>query len=239
MKDHRKILIMLQFWEGDKKQMMRVARFLADIETKMSEEADILFMSRYDCEQDPATVQYVSRKFGVHTARCRRQAEGWPYGCNELFWGSMDWVFEQREAKHISDYKALLLHEADALPTVPGWLKILSDQWDAADTKVLGAFQSQPGPHINGNALYSGEHEFLRRVSRGIGGCSPHGGYDYLLYPEWVRQGCKNSKRMRSFWQTPTLPYEHYEKLVSDGVVFLHGVKDDSVMDCFKRKFMA
>ena len=62
-----KILLALQFWKGDKDQAMRVARLIADLEPRHTDFADFLFVSRFDCEQDLATVEYVSQKFNVHT----------------------------------------------------------------------------------------------------------------------------------------------------------------------------
>ena len=64
---NNRILLALQFWEGDKKPAMEVARLIADLESKHSDIADILFVSRFDCQQDPKTVEYVSRKFNCYT----------------------------------------------------------------------------------------------------------------------------------------------------------------------------
>jgi hypothetical protein len=236
MNDPRKILIAFQFWNGDRKQMMKVARFLADIEPGMSQYADVLFMSRFDSTQDLDTVRYVSQKFHVHYAKSRRTGVGWPGGCNDLFFGTMDWLFEQSTANKIPDYKAMLIFESDACPLVPDWLKKLSSAWDKANVKVLGSLQTDL-VHINGNALYSTDRKFLHRVSRQISGCSPHGGYDFLLHKEWVNQGCANCPLMRSWWRHPGMTKEIYDDLVKKGVVFLHGVKDDSAMEQFLKRF--
>jgi hypothetical protein len=217
--------------------MMKVARFLASIQPTMSEEADILFMSRFDCTQDMETIQKVSHKFHVHHARCRRQGEGWPFGCNELFFGTMDWLYEQKEAELIPDYKAMLIMESDACPLVPDWISKLSAHWDAMNVKVLGALQPPPLVHINGNALYSGDMGFLKRVSREISGCTPHGGYDFVLHKEWVNLGCADSPLMRSWWRCPAMTRQVFDHLSAQGVVFLHGVKGDSVMERFLEKF--
>ncbi len=234
--DPRKILIAFQFWDGDKAQMMKVARFVADIEPAMQERADILFVCRNDSSQDMEVVKHVSGKFHVHHAKSRRGEVGWPGGCNGLFFGTMDWIYEMKEAGRIPDYKAVLIMESDAAPLVPDWIAKLSEAWDAARVNVFGALQ-EGLVHINGNALYSGDMKFLKRVSREIGGCSPSGGYDYLLHPEWVRQGCADCKLMRSWWRCPGLDDATYDQLVRDGVVFLHGVKNDSVMEQFLRRF--
>ncbi len=234
--DHRKILIAFQFWDGDKAQMMKVARFVANVEPAMCELADIAFICRNDSSQDKETVKYVSNKFHVHTVKSLRAETGWPGGCNGLFFGTLDWVFSHKFAKRIPDYKAILIMESDAAPLVPDWIAKLSAAWDAADVKVLGALQTQL-VHINGNALYSGDMKFLKRVAREIAGCSPQGGYDYLLHPEWVRQGCTDCSLMKSWWHHPGLDQPTYDALVESGVVFLHGIKNDSVMEQYLRRF--
>lgn len=217
--------------------MMKVARFIANIEPTMSEQADVLFMARFDCSQDFDTIQKVSNKFNVHHKICRRQGEGWPFGCNELFFGTMDWIYEQREAEFIPDYKAILIMESDAGPLVPDWIAKLSAGWDEAKVCVLGALQPEPLVHINGNALYSGDLKFLKRVSREISGCTPHGGYDYVLHKEWTRLGCADSPLMRSWWRCPAMTREIFDDLSAKGVVFLHGVKGDSLMERYLEKF--
>lgn len=237
LKDSRKILIAFQFWDGDKKQMMKVARFLSNVEPGISERADVLFMARNDCTQDEETIQRVANKFHVFHAISRRSEVGWPAGCNGIFFGTMDWVFEMREAKKIPDHKAILIMESDACPLVPDWIAKLSDAWDAAGVRVLGPLQPEPYVHINGNAMYSTDRDFLFRVSRQIGGCTPHGGYDYVLHGEWVRQGCADCKLMKSWWRHPSLTTDVYTRLVDAGVVFLHGIKDDSVMERYLERY--
>jgi len=234
--DPRKILITFQFWDGDKAQMMKVARFLANVEPAMSDLADIAFVCRNDSSQCRDTVEYVSKKFHVHTVKSRRTEVGWPAGCAGLFFGTADWIYEHKVAKRIPDYKAFLIMEADAAPLVPDWIAKLSSAWDAANVKVLGALQTGL-VHINGNALYSGDMKFLKRVSREIAGCAPQGGYDYLLHPEWVRQGMADCPLMKSWWHHPGLDKATYDRLVEEGVVFLHGIKNDSVMEQHRLRF--
>ncbi len=57
-----KILIALQFWKGDRDMAMKLARLMADLEPKHSDDADVLFISRFDTMQDVDAVKYVSRK---------------------------------------------------------------------------------------------------------------------------------------------------------------------------------
>jgi len=239
MNDTRKILLAIQFWEKDKKQAMDVARLIADLEPRHSHQADFLFVSRFDCEHDQDTVRYVSRKFNVHTHVNRRRATGWPFGPNELWFGTVDYVYTYGvEAKRMADYKAVLTFEADAFPLCPNWIQMLSEEWDTCrPANIVGALQQYPKPHINGNAMFSCDEKFLEWIARRVGGCSPHGGWDYILAPQFKTWGWKNSNLFRSWWQTATLVPERFDQLLREQVCFLHGVKDDSVIKLVREKY--
>lgn len=236
--DTRKILIALQFWEADKAMAMKVAQLIADLEPRLSEKADFLFMSRFDCGHDMDIIKYVSAKFNTHVQVNRRRGAEWPFGCNELWFGTMDWVYSMREANLIPDYKAILTMEADSCPMTQHWITELSNQWDKAGKKIVGPLVPAPAEHINGNALFSGDLRFLKWISREVGGCSPHGGWDFILAGEFKRQGWANCPAMRSWWRMLTLPRQTFDGLIREGVVFLHGVKDDSVISHVRKKFL-
>ena len=235
----KKILLAIQYWHRDRDQAMRVAKLIADLEPQRSQHADFLFAARFDCTQDEEAIRQVSKKFDVHHFINRnRRGTGWPHGCNELWFGVMDWLYSHREADVIPDYKAVLTFEADACPLTPHWIQRLSESWDKAQAKVHGPMLQYPGEHVNGNAMFSGDLKFLEWIARQVGGCSPHGGWDYLLAPEFKRRGWKGCPAMKSWWQHPTLKEGELDKLSETGVVFLHGVKDDSVIDAVRKKYL-
>ncbi len=235
-----KILLALQFWDGDKEQAMKNARLIADLQGKPSDQADFLFMARFDCEQDISTVTRVSSKFETHVVtNRRRRGQGWPHGCNDLWFGVMDWVYCQKEAKRIPDYKAVLTFEADAIPLSPNWINQLHAEWDKAKVPVVGALQKSPGPHINGNAMFSGDLKFLHWVSREVGGCTPVGGWDYVLARDFQKRGWADAKSMRSDWQMKTMAPERFEELLKQQVTFHHGCKDDSGIRHVRSRFIS
>jgi len=233
-----KILLNMQFWHGDKEAAMRNSRFIADLEPKHSELADFLFSARHDCTHDTSTIEYVARKFNTFSfINKHRRAEGWPFACNELFFGSTDFVYTQVEAKKMPQYKAVMAIEADGSPMSPDWLSRLHSEWDRLHAKganMMGAL-IPPGPpetdgkHINGNCLVSAEKEYLHWIARKIGGCRPTAGWDWVLAPLFKKQGWANCPGMRSFWRSPAMPKEIFDKLRKEGVFFVHGVKDDSI----------
>ena len=49
----RKLLIVLNYWNGDREMMKTLADLICDLETKRNELADILFFRRWDAEQMP------------------------------------------------------------------------------------------------------------------------------------------------------------------------------------------
>ena len=240
---NQKLLLALQFWDRDKDQAMRVARLIADLQSGFSEQADFLFVARFDSSQDMKTVEYVSRKFNVqHYINSRYRGAEWPHGCNSLWFGTMDYIYSYRQAGRIPDYKAVLTFEADSCPLHPAWISTLSQEWDRLDRKMVGHLLGH-GPdgkgHINGNCLVSCDMSYLKWISREVGGCSPQGGWDYLLAPQFRARGWADSPAIRSWYRQPTLSAEQYEIAVGQGCALLHGVKDDSVMDLVRKRFIA
>jgi len=234
-----KILLNLQYWGGDRDAAMRVARFIADLEPSHSEAADILFSARFDCTHDEAAIKYVSRKFNVHTfINKHRRAEGWPFSCNELAIGSVDYVYTMNEANKLPRYKAILLLEGDSCPLTSDWIDTLHAEWDRLHEKganMIGAM-IPPGPpetggkHINGGScVMSGDPEYLHWFARKIGGCRPTAGWDWLLAPLFQNKGWAACPGMRSYWRAPSMPREFFDRIRKEGAFFVHGVKDDSI----------
>lgn len=243
-----KILLALQFWEQDKAAAMQVARLVADLEPKHSDLADFLFVARFDCTQDPATIAYVSKRFNTFSyVNKHRRGQGWPFGCNELWFGTVDHAYTQMQAKLMPDYKAILTFEADGYPLTPDWISRLHDEWDRLHAKganIIGAM-TPPGPpatagvHINGNCMVSGDPEYLHWLARKLGGCPPGGGWDYILAPEFKRRGWADCPGMKSYWHAPSMQKPFFDRIRKEGVFFCHGVKDQSVIQLVRSAFLS
>jgi hypothetical protein len=248
----KKILIAIPFWKQDKAQAMLAARLIADLEPRHSDKADILLMSRFDCPPaDRPTLDHVSRKFNTYSQVCKRRGTGWGHGSNELFFGIMDWVYMNNEAKKLQEYKAILICESDSCPLTPHWISALHDAWDKSQlrprpVKVLGQILGQPEhpqmpkgiSHINANSLYAGDIKFLKTIARDIGGCSPHGGYDWFLAPRFMQMGWQDCPLMRSWWRHSKITTETFDSLIHSGVVYMHGFKDNSLLDMVRSRFV-
>jgi hypothetical protein len=241
-----KLLLAFTYWEGDRAQAMNLARLIADLEPRMSETADVLFSARFDCAHDEATILEVAKKFRVHAHINRnRRGVGWPAGPNDLVFGTLDYVYTFSTAKRIPPYKAVLLIESDAGPLRPGWIEELSTEWDKGKgkVKVLGpmmdsGMKTSGGKHINGNCMISADKVFLHWFTRKIGGCTPAVGWDWVLAPQFKRLGWADCKKMRSWYRCPALSEDQFSALSNEGVVYLHGPKDSSLLDLVRKKFL-
>jgi hypothetical protein len=236
-----KILLALQYWNGDKAMAMQLARLIADMEEKHSDKADFLFFQRFDTPNDIQTEKYVGRKFDVWSAKGNRRSSGWPHGCNDLWFGTMDWIYTHMEARKIPQYKAVFTFEADGCPLVPHWINALSHAWDTAQleksTYVYGAFLAAPGPHVNGNAMFSCDRNFLHWLTRKVCAVSPHGGWDFLLADEFQRWGWGNCPVIKSYWRKDSFTAKEFTDETQAGVVYLHGVKDMSAIHTCRKLY--
>ena len=234
-----KILLAIQFWEGDKEQAMNLARLLADLEPEHSKKADILFISRFDAFHDRAAVDYVSRKFNVSTYTSTRRGIGWPTGCNELFFGMIDWVYHMKASGKIPGYKSIFAIEADCLPLSADWLSVLDKDWDDESAKrelcIAGCWIKE-GPfgvgHINGNAFISGRLKFLKGLSNVGGRFISGAGWDWVLSKEFKNMGWYGMPHMAFDWRA-VVTKEKLEGEMSRGMVWHHGGKNkDAVKIC-------
>lgn len=160
------LVLNLQFWEGDKAQAMALARLIADMEPNKRKDVVFLFSSRFDCEHDSSTVEYVSQKFAnVLTFTARRKATGWPEGPNQLYADSYQFCIElKRDGKIKSE--AVLFMEADCVPLRVGWIDELIAEYKGCGKPVLGALilNERGNFHINGNCIIS--IDFWRKYRR-------------------------------------------------------------------------
>lgn len=230
-----KFLICLQFWEGDRAQALQLARLIADIEPTMSERADFLFVSRFDCTHDTATVNYVARKFKTFTHTSKRRGTGWPSGCNGTFFGTMEWFYHKKQARQVVPYKAAFCIEADGIPMSKTWIADLSNHWDWINNRkpvvMAGAWLAN-GPipdcgHINGNAFISGDLKFLKHLVARIQDVDINVGWDYCLAPTFREWGWSDMPQIRSVWRTPLTEqiFLHHQRT---GTLWFHGSKDDA-----------
>lgn len=237
-----KILLVLQFWKGDQAQAMALAKFIADLQPSKCAIADFLFVSRFDCPHDMGVINYVSKKFNVYHYVSKRRGTGWPLGCNDLWFGSMEWVQSMMADKKVPAYKAVFTFESDGVPLAPDWIQQFAADWDVEakkhETFIFGAFLKAPGDHINGNCLVSGHPAFLHWLVRKKGGSPPRAGWDYALYADFKKWGARNYPKLKSYWNTKSFSEDGFRTELKNGTVWLHGVKDNSLLTMARKKFL-
>jgi hypothetical protein len=243
-----KILISFPFWKGDRAQAMKLARLVADLQPVHSEMADVLFVSRFDCPHDLATIEYVSRKFNVFKHTSQRQEVGWPLGCNGTFFGTMEWFYHKMAAYQIPAYKAMFIAESDGVPMVDDWISRLVLEWKKANELkkvfVAGALLPDPTPtgkhtHINGGCCFlSGDLTFLKWVTMNVGSGNVAAGWDWFLAREFEKVGWADIPGIKSEWHRPSFSESEWVQYVKRGTVWLHGIKDDSLLDLARKKLI-
>ena len=235
-----KILIALQYWNGDRERALALSHFLADLEPTHSTQADFLFMARFDSSLDEPSVRHVSRKFNTYARVSRRRGVGWPCGCNDLWFSVMEWAQSMIQARKIPHYKAIFTCEADGCPIQRDWIARLSSEWDRVNTPkpvVMAGALVEPGPHINGNALMSGELNFLTWIGRRVGGIAAHVGWDFILRDEFKNRGWADIPGIKSIYNTPTFTPEQYQDMINRGWSWIHGGKDTSLIRMGRERF--
>lgn len=231
-----KALIVIPYWAADRSAAIALSILLADIQPQHSEDFDILFVARFDCPQvDSATIKHVSRKFNTMTHTSKRRDTGWPAGCSGLFFGAMEFVYHKMAVAQLPGYKAVFMCEADTAPLSRDCFGYLHRQWDLISQRqavcLAGALVPDGGrEHINGGAcLLSGNMAFLKWIALTVGGMKYSAGWDWALAGEFRTRGWVNVAGIRSLWHTPTMSISAAEGWERQGVVWLHGVKDDSL----------
>lgn len=181
----RKLLLVLQYWEGDKAIAEDLASLIADMERVKNSSVDVLLFCRHDSTLvSPSIVAKLQSKFGkVMQARCRRRASGYPYGSNAMFYDLVGLVSQYEPYR--SEYFAFLNLESDCVPTCQGWLGKLASSFKEAlkDGKMcIGHVQPDHAvPHMNGVGVYAID------IHRRIGASKLDGGPPNVAYD--IHQG--------------------------------------------------
>ena len=216
---------------------MDLARLIADIEPRHSDQADFAFCARFDTLHDKETVSYVARKFNTSTYTSHRKATGWPAGCNNLFFTSLRWAIDNTHLEKSPEYRAILMMESDDCPLSKTWIADLLAEMDSQKRDFVGSFHYTPKFHYNGNMLFNGDSEFLKWLRPQLN-CPTREGWDTYLFPLMEARGAADTKKIRSVWNMPGMDEATWDRFVSEGCSFLHGVKDDSARKLARKKLL-
>ena len=235
----KKTLLVLQFYEGDKAQGKHLTELICALQRGMSQEAGVLLACRYDATIEDDWVYQVARKFNVDTHTGRRRAHGWPFGPNELWYDTIQWLYENKATGRFNQYDHALFLEPDDAPMCANWIEKIREGWAAADQPcyVMGHIHDYAAgqTHVNGNAVFSLDEKFLFSIVRKHGG-APGVGWDVEWSPHFFKWGTRNTPLIRNCYARNTLDEASFEFLRSQGCVMVHGVKDLSVLALTRKK---
>lgn len=227
-----KIMIALQFWEGDRVKAMRLARLIADIEPKARDDVEFCFVRRFDTEPIAHDdLSHLSLKFKTHVIKTTTQWTGWPGGPNAMALDVLN-AFKDWEG-----LDALLLIEPDCVPTSCHWLRHIMDEWESATTLqkwVMGSWRGSGGQdgHINGNCVVRPDLAKVVPLGNLVG---PGFAWDCAIAPyiknHWFITGAiKNQFQSSNATAADLLTPEFGEFSPS----LVHGYKDDSAFEIGK-----
>ena len=238
-----KMLAVLSYWQGDRVAASNLTKLIADLEERHNGFVDFLIVHRFDCQPDLDAVKYLSRKFNVRVYRSPRRGVGWPDGCNDIWFGAVEWVFHMMEAQRLPHYAALLNLEADVVPMDRNWLRAIAQRWDSLNrAKRLvqaGSLVNMGGKeHVNAVSVITGDFNFLRWLNRVGSSNFRGGGWDFALAPQIKQFGYANMPEIKLDWNLKTFDPDRWDAERQKGTVLFHGCKDDSLLTLAREKLL-
>lgn len=240
--NHQKLLIFLQYYEGDKAEMEDLGSLIADLERVRNRAADIMVFRRFDASEfSSAVIQKLKDKFDnvyVETSR-RRDAKGYPFGPNQM-WSDIVTLMGQ-VPKWRDNYYAFLPLESDCTPLRPGWIAELIEEFKLAKSKnfaAVGHVHTNPIEHLNGVAVYDSN---LWKIVGGnrLNGSDPQVPYD-LYHRKSILPIAYNTPLVMMEYQRPTITAEDLFQPWKNGLIpaMFHGVKDYSAREAVRAKYV-
>ena len=237
LKSTKKLLIVIQYWDGDMAQVEKQIDLICDLERFKNNNVDVMLYGRRDAKMfQVGSISKLQSKFGVvHQQKCRRiGTNGYPYGANEMFY---DLCHMMSEKPWVDQYFAFLNLESDCCPTKPGWTHDLSVAFleAAADDKVMiGHYcKNHTLPHMNGVGVYSCEKTV--KLFGVVAGGPANAAYDIHWAKKIVPAGKDVPEIFLDFNRKTITPDELFAPR-KDGLtpVLYHGVKDDSAFNAVR-----
>lgn len=243
-----KLMLALQYYEGDKDQAMELADLLADIqEAKPNDNCEFLLSYHAKASPPPEEiVKKLSKVFTLHVNKGLRLETGHPGGCNALWHDTMHYCTLLNK-RHPKRYGGVFTFEGDGVPLYLDWVNRLSQEWyESLGIYALGHVSGPPEhpvTHMNGNAIFPMDITMQLRLTGCVGTLS----WDFAHAP-------KLSKN----WKASKLIYNDYaQRNMTEGRLFgektrtaipycgekiqpvwVHGVKDDSARKLVREKLL-
>ena len=249
-----RLLLNFQYYHGDMKQAMALARLIADLEPAKRDDCIFLFSARFDAEWDENTMRHVANKFQVRKFRTKKHSIGWPAGPNQQMAQSYIYAIEQQRMGALP-IDAVFFMEADCLPLKPGWLDDIIAEYKACGKAILGPWLTRGdgncNEHVNGNCIISID---FWKTHRHFMNPPDHSGWDsyfaFAILPEAApsrlifsdyRLGTDDNpwKGCEYLWLPKRYPGKgnplYGQELLP---VWLHGLKTIEGVECVRKKLL-
>lgn len=238
--NHQKLLIVIQYYDGDKEAAEELALLMADLERVRNNQADIMVFRRHDAgEFSVGILERLRDKFNkvYYEQSRRRDAKGYPFGPNQMWADLVTMMGQMRQWNE--NYYAFLPLESDCVPMRPGWIGELVEEFRIAKSKnfaAIGHIHSNPVEHLNGVAIYD---TLLWRIVPGnkLNGADPQVAYD-IYHRTQLLPIAYNTPLIMMEYQRPTITADDLFKPWKDGFepAMFHGVKDGSARAAVRAK---
>lgn len=237
----RKLLIVVNFFDGDHDQAATLCHLLADLESVKSPYADILLYRRSDARpmEEEVRSKLLTRFANVHQLKCRRlNAVGYPLGPNEMFCDLLEAI---RAPQWKSAYYAFYNMEADCVPLCHNWIQLLADEYKKTyedGVYAIGHICDKPMEHLNGASVYAIDL-FDRAGGMDLLGGPSHIAYDFY-HAKRILPVSKDSSLIMLDFNRKTITSDDLFGVRKNGVkpVIFHGVKDQSAIIAVRSKLI-
>jgi hypothetical protein len=232
------LLYALQVYDAEIPKAIELAKFhakLSDYNPYLG--AACLLVYRKDCPKSPElekTLEYAFPNFSVY--RSKRRDKGFPEGSNALWCETMQQVAALHQQHRLSS-EFVLTTEADAYPIAKDWIPKLTEAWRRSKASVVGCWHPYIGigdskcGHINGNAMFALN---LAMLDSKFVGCPGQIGWDLYFAESFKAIGWADVPEIRNWYKRTQISAAELKKLQSENCVFLHGIKDSSVVDLLR-----
>ena len=151
------LALVLQFWKGDKKEALGLARLLADIEPAWRDDVVLVFSRQSNCPMDRdvmETQQYCGEKFPVSEFEAPVPENiKYPYAAYLQWSSTVEWL---SKAYHSGQLPCgdVFMFESDGAPMSSNWINRIKQAHELTLSRekwVTGPYVSSNPPHVNGS----------------------------------------------------------------------------------------
>lgn len=232
------LLYVLQVYGNEIERAHKLAhlhqRICSKVGKKYTPDVVAVLAYRRDCPRNDKLEKSLAESFeAVSIFRSSRRETGFPGGSNGLWCGFMS-EFASLPASLRMQVLCALTTEVDAFPLTVDWPERLLSEWVSVNrirkVCVMGHWLSIGDfscGHINGNALFD-PHIVSRDAS--FIGCSTNRAWDTQFAPHFKRHGWKPTSLIQSWYREVKVSDSRLRRAIERRCVWLHGIKDDSVI---------